>query len=65
MSHNGTCTGPECKDCYERVNHIKCDVKNCTYHTEDDCCHADIIHVTPSFAASEKDTACGTFQARS
>lgn len=65
MSNNKTCTGSECTDCYDRVNHIKCDVKNCTYHSEDDCCHAEIIHVTPSFATSERDTACGTFQAKS
>ena len=25
--------------------HIRCDVKNCAYHTENDCCDASSIHV--------------------
>ena len=50
----------------QRVNHIKCDVTNCTYHAENDTCHADTVHVKPctgaSSCTSEKDTACETFR---
>ncbi len=63
MSHNEMKTNSDC-NCYERVNHIKCDVKNCTYHAEGGVCHAEMIHVKPSFATSQNDTACGTFQAK-
>ena len=50
-------------DCTERVNHIKCEVKNCCYHDAQDICRASMIEVTPSFAESEYDTACSTFKA--
>ena len=53
-----------CCDCTEKVNHIKCEVKNCQYHGVENTCCASIIEVTPSFAESELDTACSTFKAQ-
>ena len=50
------------------ANHIRCDVKNCAYHTENDCCHADTIHVQSCTSTdccnSQDDTACKTFRER-
>lgn len=48
----------------ERTNHIKCDVQNCTYHAENDCCHADTIQVRScsDCCTDVSDTACGTFR---
>lgn len=49
----------------ENINHIKCDVTNCAYHTTDNTCDAETVHVKPCTASScctsEKDTACETF----
>lgn len=45
--------------------HIKgicCDVKNCTYHSADNCCTAKEITVGPSYASTSSDTACATFK---
>lgn len=54
-----------CSDkCCERINHIKCGVVNCSYHSEGDCCHADMIEVGPSFAVNDSDTQCSTFKAK-
>lgn len=49
-------------DCSQRVNHIKCEVKNCYYHGSENVCHASMIEVTPSYAQTENDTACATFR---
>ncbi len=54
--------GEDC-GCLEKVNHIKCEVKNCCYHGAEDTCCASVIEVTPSYAESEYDTACSTFKA--
>ncbi len=63
MSLSQNTTTPEFE---QRVNHIKCDVKNCTYHAENDTCHADIIHVSPctdcTCCSDKNDTACETFR---
>ena len=48
--------------CKQVVNHIDCEVKNCRYHAENNCCLADVIQVTPSYASKETDTACSTFE---
>ena len=46
-------------------NHIKCDVKNCTYHTPGDCCSANAIHVQSCTSADHccncDETSCATF----
>ena len=45
--------------------HIRCDVKNCTYHTTADCCSAGAIHVQSCTSADHccncNETACSTF----
>ncbi len=51
-------------DCTQRVNHIKCEVKNCYYHGSGNTCTASMIEVTPSHANTEKDTACSTFKSQ-
>ena len=47
-------------------NHIKCDVKNCAYHTASDCCSASTIHVQSCTSADQccncDETACSTFR---
>lgn len=43
-------------------NTIKCQVKNCAHHSEDNCCHAKEISVGPAFAACCGDTTCSTFK---
>lgn len=51
-------------NCMSRVNHIKCEVSNCRYHGEQDCCHAEMIQVTPGHASTKSETSCSTFQAQ-
>ena len=46
------------------ISGIKCDVKNCNYHTHDDCCVAGEIQVGPSNAEVGSQTKCGTFEAK-
>jgi len=41
---------------------ITCDVKNCTYHDEDNYCTANKINVGPTYATSCTDTVCATFK---
>lgn len=47
-------------------NHIRCDVKNCAYHTEGDCCDANTIHVQSCTSAdcctNQDETSCSTFR---
>lgn len=47
-------------------NHIKCDVKNCTFHTENDCCDANTIHVqsctSTDCCSNQEETSCSTFR---
>lgn len=54
----------DCCDYEQRVNHIKCEVSNCAYHGEENCCHAGTIEVVPQEANCEckSDTACATFR---
>lgn len=49
----------------EKCDHIKgisCDVRNCVYHAESNCCCAKQIAVGPSSAKSSADTVCATFK---
>ena len=41
---------------------IKCDVKNCMYHSGDTYCVADQIAVGPHHAETSADTICATFK---
>ena len=41
---------------------IKCDVKNCMYHSGDTYCVADQIAVGPHHAETSADTICVTFK---
>ena len=40
---------------------IKCEVKNCIHHTENNECSASSILVADSTARTEEETACMTF----
>ncbi len=46
--------------------HIRCDVKNCAYHTENDCCDASSIHVqactSSDCCSNQEETSCSTFR---
>ena len=41
---------------------IKCDVKNCVYHSGDTYCTAKQIAVGPHHAETSADTICATFK---
>ena len=43
------------------ISGIKCEVKNCIHHTENDCCTADHILVADKTAMTKEETACRTF----
>lgn len=45
----------------DTTNHIKCEVKNCSYNSEC-CCTANEVKIGPSFAVTKADTICGTFK---
>ena len=51
-------------DFEQRVNRIKCEVKNCAYHSKENCCHASVIEVKPQHGKCEceSDTICSTFK---
>lgn len=49
------------KKCKENSN-IRCDAKNCVYHTTDCGCTAESIKVSNKNACSCTDTCCATFQ---
>lgn len=42
---------------------IQCDVTNCYYNEQKNCC-ANEIKVGPQYAASSADTICATFKPR-
>ncbi len=46
----------------EKKNKIVCDVKNCTYHTGECSCKAEVVSVGPTYAGSSTDTLCATFK---
>ncbi|MBE6633916.1 MAG: DUF1540 domain-containing protein [Ruminococcaceae bacterium] len=48
--------------CCKHLKGIKCDVKNCYYHTADVYCTAEQISVGPSNADTSGDTLCATFK---
>ena len=41
---------------------IKCDVKNCVYHSGECSCVAEKINVGPASAECSADTVCSTFK---
>lgn len=43
------------------INGIHCDVKNCKYHDPDCKCSAEHIVVGPTYASSNEETVCSTF----
>ena len=46
------------------ISGIKCEVKNCTYHTEGDHCKAGAIEVGYCSSCEKGETACTTFKAK-
>ena len=50
----------------ENLSGVHCDVTNCVYHSTDNLCHADHIQVADqvSDCKDERDTFCGTFEAK-
>ena len=49
--------------CAEKHNAgVKCDVKNCVYHSGDKYCTAKCIAVGPQSAQTSADTICSTFK---
>ena len=55
----------DCKcDMSKHIDGIKCDVKNCVYHSGKNECCAGCISVGPHSASSSTDTACVTFKAK-
>ncbi len=63
MSNSTNRTIPEFSN---SENHIRCDVKNCAYHTENNCCDAGTVHVqscTSNDCCTDQDqTSCSTFR---
>ena len=43
---------------------VACGVKNCIYHSTDNCCHAERITVRSENAVRMAETFCGTFHPR-
>ena len=55
----------DCKcDMSKHIDGIKCDVKNCVYHSGKNECCAGCISVGPQSAKSSTDTVCVTFKAK-
>jgi len=52
------CSNGKC----EHIEGIKCDVKNCAYHSGDCFCTAKQIAVGPGHAETSADTICSTFK---
>lgn len=46
------------------ISGIKCEVKNCTYHTTNDRCEAGKIEVGYCGSCNCSETACTTFKAK-
>lgn len=56
----------ECKcDTSKHIKGIKCDVKNCVYHANQNACYAGCISVGPREADCSAHTNCATFKPRS
>ena len=49
---------------YKLNEGVKCDVKNCMYHSGDKYCTAQCIAVGPHSAKTSADTICATFKQR-
>ena len=49
--------------CHGTIEGICCHVRNCKYHSENNCCHADKIQVGPGPADDAHETECATFEA--
>ena len=47
-----------------KLSGVGCDVVNCKYHGENNCCHADSIVVESQNAVRKSETFCSTFEAR-
>ncbi len=43
---------------------VRCGVKNCRYHANDNCCQAERITVRSENAVRMAETFCGTFTPR-
>ena len=55
----------ECKcDASKHIKGIKCDVKNCVYHADQNGCYAGCISVGPREADCSAHTNCATFKPR-
>lgn len=48
--------------CHKAIKGIVCDVKNCVYHEQENCCTAHSINVGPSGAETSSETVCATFR---
>ena len=55
----------ECKcDASKHIKGIKCDVRNCVYHADQNGCYAGCISVGPRDADCSAHTNCATFKPR-
>ena len=54
----------DCCSKKEVISGIKCEVKNCTYHTDSDHCKAGAIQVGYCNSCEKGETACTTFKAK-
>lgn len=48
--------------CSQPIEGIKCQVKNCVYHSPQSSCCAGKIEVGPSHASDSTETICATFK---
>ena len=51
-------------DMTKHIKGIKCDVKNCAYHADQNGCYAGTISVGPREADCSAHTNCATFKPR-
>jgi len=51
-------------DCRQSKNCIRCSVKNCIHHSEENTCQAGKIQVGNSTACSCSETCCDTFKSK-
>lgn len=51
-----------CNSCRHHNDGIRCDVKNCHYHSGECYCTANCIAVGPTSAQTSADTVCATFK---
>ena len=59
MMEDKRCTSGKCE---KHIEGIKCDVKNCAYHSGDCYCTAKQVAVGPGHAETSADTICSTFK---